>query len=147
MFETVSYRYSLWKLERAKRRVQALYTKLHKEGVAEKRPQERIDERDREGQFELRCIDDEIYTLITQRLIRQAHRLLLPVSYRTESPDDWEEGQFGQRYMTVRALAQLRTAIRHERKERADQWLRWLPGLTGIIGTLIGLAALLLRAK
>ncbi len=146
MFELLRYRHALWKLERSKRQTQALYVDLHKENVAKKRSQADIDSRDSEAVFELRCIDDEIYSLITQRLLQQAHRRLIPVSYRSERPEDWEEGQFGQRYMTVKAIAALRSAIRQEKKESSELWLRWVPGVVGIIGALIGLASLLLRA-
>ncbi len=127
--------------------MQAQYAKERREIQAAKVSRDKIEECDRDFQWELRCIDDEIYSLITERLTRQAHRRLLPVAFRTERPENWEEGQFGKWYMTVKALSELRSAIRQENKERFDQWLRWLPGLTGILGTMIGLAALLIGGK
>lgn len=108
-----------------------------------------IEKLDSQARLELTILDEELNVMRTQRLIRIANRLLLPIP----SPDDpanWEEmeSQLG-RVLTRSAQRELIRAIRTERKERSDIGRLRLAAWTGLIGTLggllIGALSLLLR--
>jgi hypothetical protein len=47
-------------------------------------------------------------------------------------------------HLTTSAAAELRAAIRKEKREGSELFFKWLSGLTGLVGALIGLAALLI---
>jgi len=82
----------------------------------------------------------------THRLVRHARKLRVPLP---EYPDRGEENEwwamsysFGERYLTMKGIVEVRDAIRKEerwRSERIGQWLGALAGITGVFGTLIGL--------
>jgi hypothetical protein len=110
---------------------------------------ERIESLERDRQFELEVYDEEDDAYITERLVKEARRLRVPVPHRfnedgTES-EHWEQGRyFGRAYLTRRGISALREEIRKERKARHEarsHWIAWLSAVTGIVGAATGFIA------
>jgi hypothetical protein len=96
--------------------------------------------------MQIQIVDAEIQSLITQRLIQIADRYLVPrPKFRSEGGAWVQTSAAGHWHLTIEAIADLRSAIRHEKKERSENGRMWLAALTGLVGTLIGLASLLLK--
>jgi hypothetical protein len=77
--------------------------------------------------------------------VDEAERLTLPIP-NEEDPDYWKESKFSHmQQLTVKGVAELRSAIRKEQKERWEHWQMRLTLLIGFMGTLIGLVSLLVK--
>ena len=93
---------------------------------------------------ELEEVDEELSALITDHLISQARRLLLPVPERSDQ-DSWQECAVyvSRHVLTDRGIANLRTAIRTECKARIELAVIVTAVVTGLIGATTGLVAVL----
>jgi hypothetical protein len=89
--------------------------------------------------------------MYTKRLLRTARRLRvrIPDKYddKGELTDYWERAWDGPLYLSESGDAQLRSAIRVERKERHEaraHWINWIAAITGLVGAVTGLLAIIL---
>lgn len=104
---------------------------------------------ERDRNFRLKEIEEERETLVTQRLVRQAKGLRVPVP-RSFDPATgeltpaWEQGPaIGEVYLSVSGFQELREAVRREetaRREARAHWIPWFTALTGRLGALAALA-------
>lgn len=94
--------------------------------------------------FEIDIVDWQIKNTMTRALINEADRLFLPVPDEND-PEKWEEDPAtGKRtFLSPKGIAELRTAIRQEKRERRENIQRWIAILIGLIGALTGLIAVL----
>jgi len=146
MFEGLTSARRLRKLHQERKRVSAKYKKALDQGKAAQKSELELDRLFFEERMETQIVDAEIYHLLTQRLIQLADRHLIPrPEFRSEGGAWIQSSVTGRWHLTVEAIAELRGAIRRERKERSENWRMWLASLTGLVGALIGLASLLLK--
>jgi hypothetical protein len=96
--------------------------------------------------MEIQVVDAEILHHRTQRLIQMADRYSIPHPEFKSKGGAWIQSSVtGRWHLTIEAIAELRDAVRREKRERSESWRMWLAAWTGLVGTLIGLAALLLK--
>lgn len=82
---------------------------------------------------------DEIETIKTRRLLREANRLDVPYEYPSEASAIWEQShQLHTWHLTTVGYSEIRKAIRLERKDRREAAITWAGVIIGIIGTLAG---------
>jgi hypothetical protein len=152
----IVYRYRLRCLRQRKRKLNLLYHGLYEKAKAEKQSRDQVDGILSERSMEIDFVDDDIAELVTRRLIDSAEDNLIPVPTivvppNGEEPTDdaaWIRSRITERWqLSMAAAADLRTAIRKEKRERSELAFRYLAGLTGIIGTLIGFVALLAKVR
>ena len=87
-------------------------------------------------------IDDEIETLESRYLIESARQLVLPIPDFDMDSDTWKESKITRRVrLSKKAMVDMRSLVRKERKERREGIMLWLAALIGIIGALSGLLA------
>ena len=146
MFDDIKTTWRIRSLHKERRPLQAVYKRLSEEGKAAGKSELELDRLFFEERMEVEIVDAEIHHLLTQRLISLADHYLVPRPEFKSEGGDWVQSSItGRWHMTKEALAELRSAIRRERKERSESLRMWLAAWTGLIGTLIGLAALLLK--
>jgi len=91
--------------------------------------------------------NDEIETLITDRLLDQANWLFIRIPDRTDMTL-WHKSDFGgQILLTRKGVSTLRAAIRTEQKERREFFVIVLTSSIGIIGAITGLVAVLHKTQ
>lgn len=113
----------------------------------------KIDELEQNQRLEIDMIIEQEEYLYSQRLLRQARRLRVPIPafYTPDSKptDDWIETQYlGMWRLTELGIAKLREEIRKEQRwrfERRAHWVAWISAITGVIGALTGLLAVWLH--
>ena len=144
MRDWLSYQRELWGLRRQRSRISELYAKDVAAAYRDKKPTEAVDDLWGAERLETSMVDEEVLKLETRRLLRMASAYFLPIS---DSLEDWERcQQTGGQHLSLKAISELRVAIRKERADRRQDWqgaLFWLSGLTGIIGVITGLVAVL----
>lgn len=138
----ISYRWKLRKLHRLRSKTVDAYKRLQEKAREEKKPREDIESLINEELFEVDIIDDEIDTLESRYLIESARQLVLPLPDFKKDSDIWEESKITGRFrLSKKAMVDIRSLVRKERKERREGIMFWLAALTGIIGALSGLLA------
>jgi len=126
-----------WQLHFELQHIDKLYASLVANAVELDR--ERLDA---EWALERLRIDEEQQGIVTERLRRNATRLLIPLP--VISSENWERGsQTGIWHLTSEGAAKVRRALHEERKRRQDIWLPWLAVVVGLIGASIGLVVTL----
>jgi hypothetical protein len=95
-----------------------------------------------DAMFEVQQRTEELYEIQSHWLKEKARHL-----YITVPKLEWENGEYGSRFLTADSRAKLDAAVREQRDKRRDFWLRVIGALTGVIGALIGLFAFLKKAK
>jgi hypothetical protein len=146
MFEGAVHAWHLRKLHEEKKRVQASYKALVKEAKASKKSELELDRLWFEERMKVQIVDAEIYDLITQRLILLADRHSIPHPKFMSEGGSWiQTGAASRWHLTIEAMAELRAAIRQEKRDRLIYSLMWLSAATGLLGTSIGLISLLLK--
>jgi len=105
---------------------------------------EECDKLDSQEEFELTEVDDDISALETEYLVENARKLLLPIpEYRLDGAM-WKRSKHGGNFiLTENGIAEIRNAIRKERRERREGTIVWLASLTGIVGAVTGLVTVL----
>jgi hypothetical protein len=108
--------------------------------------QDELESLQHERFVEVHTLYEEVESLVTQRLLRNAHRLAVPVPDRPQNEDDENEHRrrawlFGGWYLTAAGISTVRRAIRLECKERREAALAWISPLIALIGALTGLLA------
>jgi len=154
MIDGTRYQFRLWRLQKKKRSLRALYA-AHTEALEvrwraddpgpEKRLKELQDLTDLEI-HEVMLVDEQISRLQTTYLLEQAERYLLPrPPFKTDTEDAaWERASLSaQHHLKDIAIAELRAVVRREKKERGERWKSWIPLLTGLAGAIIGLISVL----
>lgn len=151
MIEWLKNQWNMWQVGRYMRRAD----RRHKREVREAKKQGKSEDEIRsiqEDYFAECAIDqDELNAIESRHLVRKAieYHIPLPASGNKEA---WQRSPLdaSSRYLTPKAMAELRSAVRKEQNERWQFWeLRLkvitalLAGVTGAIGALIGLFATL----
>jgi hypothetical protein len=145
MLSWARYRWKLHNLNAEKRAVEKRYERLRKQAKKEGKSAEQIYELDSDGSRAEDYYDGEIDHAISGYLNTQAHYYRIPAP-RFDDKDAWiENSQSGRRHLTVKAIYELKAAIR---KEQNDRWQYWemrarlivpiATALTGLIGAMIG---------
>jgi hypothetical protein len=143
MLESLILSWKLRKLERAKRLTLANYKKRIRQARKVKNEDE-IESLQFDEQLDIEEIDDEAHQLQNDRIIQLANRYLIPVPEFQEEGGAWEECErTGEWRLRVGPLAELRAAVRKERRDLLQGKILWASGLTGVIGTLTGLVSAL----
>jgi len=138
----ISYRWKLRKLHRLRSKTVGTYKRLQEKARKEKKPREDIQSLISEEMFEVDMIDDEIETLESRYLIESARQLVLPIPAFDKDSDTWDESKITRRFrLSKKAMVEIRSLVRKERKERREGMMLWLAALIGLIGALSGLLA------
>jgi hypothetical protein len=146
MFGGIINAWHLRKLHKERKKIYAGYKKALDEAKAAQKSQLELDRLFFEERMKIQIVDAKIHNLLTQRLIQIADRNLIPrPEFKSEGGAWIQSSVAGHWHLTIEAIAELRSAIRREKKERSENWRMWLAACTGLVGTLIGLAALLLK--
>ena len=138
-----------WHLAKATRSYRRALAKARKEGAS----QDTRDEIQHGYWHETDEIHEELETLRTNRLLRQAHRLdvvypEIPWHSEEQRNEYWVQGsQTGEWYLTTAGINAVETAIwakikaRHEVRAR---WVPWIGAVTGLIGAIGGVLGALI---
>jgi hypothetical protein len=150
MFGYFIFRYKLWRLERAGKRISKLYDADRRQAKEKGAKGEDLERITNSEMSELRWNDEEIMTLHTRRLTPIARALMIEVGglWDSATKDEWERGDMVYQYMNAKGMKRVRDAIRAEQKARWEMFLMWAPivgGLTGLVGAITGLIAILSR--
>jgi len=95
------------------------------------------------AKFEASEYEDEAEEIRSNRLIRRARRLSLPIPPKHEDSDHWWESQYyGTWALTTYGTTELRKAIRQEKKERREVWMAWGGMLVSILSLVVAIIAL-----
>lgn len=106
--------------------------------------------------FERRCecgiVEEEIEERKTQRLIKKASKLDIPIPHRPYSSDDeneyWEFGYcMGRAYLNPVGITNIRNAIYATEKQRREAMWFWVTVSVSIIGAITGLSAVILTLR
>jgi hypothetical protein len=144
MLDYLHFRWELFWLQRADRRLYRKATAVIKAAKAKKRPKDELELLEYDRAMDTFHYEDEIRKLHSRYLCVQAARLIVP---RPDMEDEtmWQEEGPKQTHLTELGVNHMRTAIRAERKARLEMFLMWVPGVVGILGAAIGLASILMR--
>jgi hypothetical protein len=94
--------------------------------------------------FEASQYEDEAAEIRSNRLVRRARRLSLPVPRKHEDSEHWWQSQtYGTWALTDVGFADLRRAVRLEERERRDVWLTCGGMLVSILSLVVAIIALL----
>jgi hypothetical protein len=108
------------------------------------------DKRDRmiyDRQFEASVYEDEIDQIRSNRLVRVAQSLDLPIPLRTEPSDHWyRSSTLGSWSLTNLGITELRKAIRQEKRERREVWLSWTGMVVSVLSLVVAILALLVAS-
>jgi hypothetical protein len=140
MFEGLKHSFHLHRLQRKKRGIESLYDADISRARAENKDKDEIDILISERFLFLDEVDDEIITAHSRYFVEEAQNLLVPVPEFKTIDGEWEESRIDGRWrLTKHALADLRSAVRREKKERREHWQAWLASVSSAIGMVIGL--------
>jgi hypothetical protein len=119
--------------------------KVVSEALAENQSREDREQIELHDMREIQLVEDEIYSLHTNFLIKKANRPIVPTPDWSDD-DYWTDSrELGYRYLTAEGTIKLRAAIRAEKKLRLERILVWAPmigAITGLVGVLTGLIAI-----
>ncbi len=140
-----SYRGSLFKLSRQRRKIDKYYKKQYAE-VKKTGDKKKIEDIEILAPHELEEVDDEIHYLQQRYLISKATKMLLqiPPVISEEKGGRWEQSNVtGKWQLTNEGMRELRQNIRTEQKESTELLARWITVIIGLIGALTGLVAII----
>lgn len=145
MFDEWRFKFKLRKLQKGKRRIDALFQiEMMRARSAEEKAKIRSSR-----EIEITLTMDEMEILQSNFLRGQAQYYLLPRPVFDKDNGDWEESHLlGEWFLSEEGRQKLLASIRKEKKERTEMWLRFGPlitGLTGLVGAAIGFASLFLK--
>ena len=151
MFNWLSHRLSLYKLNRRENKLNSEWERQSKKANEQGSP-DLVDEwYDSVGHYDYEEIDWERKTLVSRNLISEADKLHLPRP-KTSERQKWDGNSpphVPYTYvLTPAAMTEVRATIRKEKRERRETvewWVKIAGGLitigTGLVGALIGLVA------
>ncbi|MBY5658297.1 hypothetical protein [Rhizobium leguminosarum] len=97
-----------------------------------------------QSDFEVSEYEDEVAEIRSNRLLRRARRLSLPIPSKHDVGDLWWQSRtLGTWALTDVAFAELRRAVRLEEKERRDVWLALGGMLVSLLSLVVAIIALL----
>jgi hypothetical protein len=145
MFSRLRYEFALRRLQRGKRRTERLYATKEAEIKDKKNNLIELQKLGEEQIHETQVIHDQIARLQTVFLREEAERYLLPIpKFDDGDGGSWEFAATAAHYqLKPDAIAELRSAIRKEKKERREGWQSWAALAIGFVGAMIGLVAAL----
>lgn len=147
MISTIKYRWSLNRLFRKIAQERKFYDKLINEAKKRGPKKDEIVILEHEFFSSYDEYREEIGNLITQRLLRKARRLMLPIPSLSDK-NMWDRSQFSNRsILTEKGITELRAIIRREQKETREMYLPWVAALTGLVGAITGLLAIIWKLK
>lgn len=139
----IKYRWRLNKLFSEQDTIGRSCTRLVEEARKQGKRGEEIERIRGEAGAEHSEIQREIDMLTTSYLAETARKYMLPTP-EYGNKEMWEEQPYP-RSLTKRGVAELRSAIRKERKERRESFLPWICALVGLVGAVTGLLSVILR--
>lgn len=145
MFARLRYEFALRRLQTEKRRTERFYATKEAEISDKKNNLIEMQRLNEEQIYETQVVHDKIARLQTVFLRNEAERYLLPVPEFNDGDDGaWELAATAAHYqLKPDAIAELRSAIRKEKKERRENWQSWAALAIGFVGAMIGLVAAL----
>jgi len=147
MFNYMRFRWLLRQNEKARRRAHRRYEKRIAAARAEGVTQDKIEDINSDAMRDDYELDDEVFELHTSYLMGQARRLMITTPDR-KNEEMWTRALIsGYPHLTKKGIAELRAAIRAERKAQRESFLLWVPGITGILALIVALAAILVGKK
>ncbi len=133
---------------RARRALMRIQRRAHEE-IAEARAQgKRGDDLNRlisEWSSEVQWVEEEWRHLLTQSLVNEARRRVIPVRSWVEDYDYWEQGELYPSLLTYKGIHELKMAIRADRKGEWELRLAFTALVVGALGAATGLVAVVLR--
>jgi hypothetical protein len=144
MFEYLSFRWDLWRIERADRKVYKKYTAYIEKAKVKNASKDEIGTLEYERAIDGMEYADEIRKLHSRYYCSQAARMLIPTP-DTEDKTMWEQESTRRFYLTEKGIMHVRSLVRAERKARLEMFVMWVPGVVGLIGAGIGLASILMK--
>lgn len=147
MFEGLRYEFALRQLQKEKRRTRAWYADADSKLLKEPKNLEELQNLTDVELHDMQVIRDKISRVQTTFWRDEAERYLLPMpAFKTDSGDSWEQAATAIRYqLKPAAIAELRLAIRREKKDRRDGWLPLASLAVGVMGCLVAIIALLAK--
>lgn len=144
MFAKLRYRVEIIKCNAIIRKFNKIY---YNKDVIDKIKKEKkdtsMDEHWAEYSAEVVPIEMEIQRIMSNSLIAEANKLMLPLPDHNDK-EMWDNYYLGNiTVLTKKGLSSVRAQIRRERKENTDQYLPWLALIVGLIGALTGLLSIL----
>jgi hypothetical protein len=135
----------LKKLRKDRDRVTAIWDEKRRAMV--KPNKDRSDEFWDARRSEIAPINEQIDQQLSMQLVAQAERWDVPVpKFTDDDSGPWTEPEYSSHYfLNEAARAELRSAIRKEKKERSEILRTWLTVILSVIGAVTGIAALLWR--
>jgi hypothetical protein len=122
VFDSIINAWQLRKLHGERKEIQARYKNLLDQAKAAQKSQLELDRLFFEERMQIQIVDAEIHHLVTQRLIQIADNYLVPHPKFASEGGAWiQSGANGRWHLTIEAMAELRSAIRQEKKERWGQ--------------------------
>jgi len=147
MFDYLRFRWNLWGTERQRRAAGKAYEKDLAAAEARKASEDEIQDLSGKAMTVDYKLDDEVVQLHTTYLLAEARRLMIERPAMRDE-ERWGRGMVtGRRQLTKKGIAEMRAAIRSERKAAREGLLLWVPGITGILGLVVALAAIVLGRK
>jgi hypothetical protein len=139
--------FDLWQAQRAKSKLDKAYGK-EVEALRKASKHQEAEEKLAEWSADGRQVEDEIDEIVSQRLLKRARRLDVPIPSplfgNLEEDEFWDRSYSSGGYiLTRKGRAVLRDAVRKEKRERFESKARWITLFTGIIGAAIGLVSVL----
>jgi hypothetical protein len=145
VFENLRHNFALRRLQKQKRQIMAWYKNAESSLSKEQLTFEKMQSLSSDEIHEIGTINDQIARLQTSFLIDEAQRCLLPTpEFDSSAGGAWEQAATAAHYQLKEIpLAELRAAVRKEKRERWEGWRAWAALAIGLIGALIGLIAAL----
>src|SRR4051794_21413872 len=121
MFGGLRYALEVLRLEKQKRAIRADYKKKLEEARAAGKQQLFLDRLFFEERMRIQNVDAQLLQLLSFRLLELAQRNLLPHPKFDSKSGSWTQSSAtGQWHLSIEEIAQLRSALRQERKEKFD---------------------------
>lgn len=145
MFESIRYRFALWRLQRWEDKLHKIFRKEIDVARKEGKSHDDLEYLAADERREIFEIYDDREHLITRYLKKIANRYFIPIPDWRDEKMWTKSSAFSKRVLSIDGIAHLRSAIRQEKREQRDAFLAWAPALTGAIGAFTGLVAILGR--
>ena len=139
MFPAVQHRLKIWKYQRSFAKVNTSYAVDIAISRMNKRTSDEIEKIKEQSHWELSLIRDEMDFDVSNYLMAEAHRHLVPIP---NGEDDWtESSQLGVRFLSRKGAKQVRDDIRSEKKAMWDYWVNRVTLVLALIGSIFGVLA------
>jgi len=141
MFEEATFRFKLRKLQSSRDKTVADYRREWQKIRAQKGGR---DERDRlraSEEIDLREVDADIEMLITQHMLEQARRFIVPVPAQSDDSSWVLSDTYGHWYLTPSAVQKIRSDIRAEKKANWEFWQTRVTLVLALVGSIFGVLA------